>query len=80
MALWVGEDYKNNNEMCVEVADMMEDAICWGHYLADVVRALVRDNRRSKLSGQTVTCCRRLSMAYMSGCAKEFQFMKTWPR
>jgi hypothetical protein len=63
MALWVGEDYKNNNEMYVEVADMMEDAICWGHYLADVVRALVRDNRRSKLSGQTVTCCRRLSMA-----------------
>ena len=30
--------------MYVEVADMMEDAICWGHYLADVVRALVRDN------------------------------------
>jgi hypothetical protein len=44
MTLWVGEDYKNNNEMYVEVADMMEDAICWGHYLADVVRALVRDN------------------------------------
>ena len=30
--------------MYVEVADMMEDAICWAHYLADVVRALVRDN------------------------------------
>ena len=26
--LWVGEDYKNNNEMYVEVAGMMEDAIC----------------------------------------------------
>ena len=30
--------------MYVEVADMMEDAICRAHYLADVVRALVRDN------------------------------------
>ena len=26
------------------MADMMEDAICRAHYLADVVRALVRDN------------------------------------
>lgn len=30
--------------MYVDVADMMEDAICRAHYLADVVRALVRDN------------------------------------
>jgi hypothetical protein len=66
--------------MYVEVADIMEDAICRGHYLADVVRALVRDNPQIETERADGNVLQEIVDGLNECCAKEFQFMKTWPR
>ena len=54
VTMWVGEDGDNDCAMYVQVTDFKEFANWYGHYLADVVRALVRDNPQIETEREAV--------------------------